>query len=135
MSMLGSPRASGRGYVFAAALTVMLGPARPGGQLVGEDRGTDARAGHPLHDRVGPAVPPGWIPDHDNEHHGRWPLGDGDVGVESRSSFSDIGLVVDQEPFIPMDRLDGARTAIFDTNLRGWSSCPRPGFTSAPSDH
>lgn len=30
-------------------------------------------------------------------------------------SFSDIGLSVDQEPLIPMDRLAGTKTAQFDT--------------------
>ena len=30
-------------------------------------------------------------------------------------SFSDIGVIVDQEPLVPMDRLAGMKTAQFDT--------------------
>jgi hypothetical protein len=44
---------------------------------------------------------------------------DRSVAVTSGSnldpSFSDIGLVVDQEPLVPMDRLVGVKTALFDS--------------------
>ena len=44
---------------------------------------------------------------------------DRSVAVTSGSSldpgFSDIGLVVDQEPLVPMDRLTGMKTATFET--------------------
>jgi hypothetical protein len=63
-------------------------------------------------------------------------------------AFSDIGLVVDQQPFVPMDRLDGAKTALFDTKharlvelfkaggrvrvqLRFWPEWPTTGSHSA----
>jgi hypothetical protein len=74
------------------------------------------------------------------------------VSVTSASnldgSFSDIGLLVDQEPLVPMDRLAGIKTARFDTSygrlvelfkagihlrvqLRFWPEWPATGTHSA----
>jgi hypothetical protein len=36
------------------------------------------------------------------------------VGSNLDPSFADIGLVVDQEPFVPMDRLAGVKAALFE---------------------
>jgi hypothetical protein len=64
------------------------------------------------------------------------------------SGFSDIGLVVDQGEFIPMDRLDGPKTALFESRydrvieqfkagrevrvqLRFWPTWPATGAHSA----
>jgi hypothetical protein len=63
-------------------------------------------------------------------------------------SFSDIGLVIDQEPLVPMDRLAGMKTAQFDSKygrlvelfkagvrlrvqLRFWPEWPATGTHSA----
>jgi hypothetical protein len=63
-------------------------------------------------------------------------------------SFSDIGLAVDQEPLVPMDRLEGRKTALFDSRyarlidlfkagthlrvqLRFWPEWPATGTHSA----
>src|SRR5262245_11837277 len=63
-------------------------------------------------------------------------------------SFSDIGLIVDQEPLVPMDRLAGIKTAQFDAKygrlvdlfkagvrlrvqLRFWPEWPTTGTHSA----
>ena len=74
------------------------------------------------------------------------------VTVTSASSldggFSDIGLIVDQEPLVPMDRLGGIKTAQFDAKygrlvelfkagvrlraqLRFWPEWPATGTHSA----
>jgi hypothetical protein len=69
-------------------------------------------------------------------------------GSNLDASFSDIGLVVDQEPLVPMDRLGGTKTALFDTKygrlvelfkagarlrvqLRFWPEWPATGTHSA----
>ena len=74
------------------------------------------------------------------------------VAVTSASNldpgFSDIGLVIDQEPLVPMDQLAGMKTALFDTKyarlvelfkagarlrvqLRFWPEWPATGTHSA----
>lgn len=74
------------------------------------------------------------------------------VAVTSASNldpgFSDIGLAVDQEPLVPMDRLAGMKTALFETKygrlielfkagarlrvqLRFWPEWPATGTRSA----
>jgi hypothetical protein len=74
------------------------------------------------------------------------------VAVTSGSNldpgFSDIGLVVDQEPLVPMDRLEGKKAALFDSRygrlielfragarlrvqLRFWPEWPATGTHSA----
>jgi hypothetical protein len=74
------------------------------------------------------------------------------VAVTSGSNldpgFSDIGLAVDQEPLVPMDRLAGMKTALFETKygrlvelfkagarlrvqLRFWPEWPATGTRSA----
>ena len=74
------------------------------------------------------------------------------VAVTSASNldpgFSDIGLVIDQEPLVPMDQLAGMKTAVFDTKyarlvelfkagarlrvqLRFWPEWPATGTHSA----
>lgn len=69
-------------------------------------------------------------------------------GSNLDASFSDIGLVVDQEPPVPMDRLAGMKTALFETKygrlvelfkagarlrvqLRFWPEWPATGTRSA----
>jgi hypothetical protein len=64
------------------------------------------------------------------------------------ATFADIGLIVDQEPFIPVDRLAGTKTAQFDAKygrlielfkagarlrvqLRFWPEWPTTGMHSA----
>ena len=76
----------------------------------------------------------------------------GSVAATSGSNldpgFSDIGLVVDREPLVPMDRLAGPKTALFDSKyarlvelfktgvrlhvqLRFWPEWPATGTHSA----
>jgi hypothetical protein len=77
---------------------------------------------------------------------------DRSVAVVSASNldpgFPDMGLVVDQEPFVPMDRLAGVKTALFESRygrlvelfkagsrvrvqLRFWPEFPATGAHSA----
>jgi hypothetical protein len=37
------------------------------------------------------------------------------AGSNLDAGLSDIGLIVDQEPLVPMDRLEGSKTALFDS--------------------
>jgi hypothetical protein len=82
--------------------------------MVGEDRAADGWTGYALRHRVKSAVTPGRLPGHTAY-----------VTVDSRSVVvtsgsnldpgnSDIGLFVDQEPPVLMDRLLGTKAAIFD---------------------
>jgi hypothetical protein len=69
-------------------------------------------------------------------------------GSNLDASFADIGLVVDQDPLVPPDRLVGKKTALFDTKhghlverfkagarlrvqLRFWPEWPATGTHSA----
>jgi hypothetical protein len=70
------------------------------------------------------------------------------TGSNLDPSFSDVGLVVDQEPLVPIDRLEGRKTAVFDSRyarvielfkagarlrvqLRFWPEWPATGTHSA----
>ena len=70
------------------------------------------------------------------------------AGSNLDAGLSDIGLIVDQEPLVPMDRLEGRKTALFDSRyerlverfkagarlrvqLRFWPEWPATGTHSA----
>jgi hypothetical protein len=113
--MLGSPWVSGESFVRMAALACMAlaGPAMAEDWSVKTVARTDGSGTRCVIESVRQSLPDGY-----QTTTAHIMVDDRSVAVTAASNldpaFSDIGLVVDQEPFVPMDRLGGVRTALFD---------------------
>jgi hypothetical protein len=147
--MRGSPQVPGRCAVLAAALALLaLGePAAADDWSVKTVPRTDGVGTRCVLESARKSLPDGY-----QDTTAYVTVDDRSVAVTSASNLdpgnSDIGLIVDQEPFVPMDRLLGTKTASFDTKyarlvalfkaggrvraqLRFWPEWPATGTHSA----